>query len=185
MSFPKPRLPQLVGAAETLPAQLSVYPTINIDLPISYQQATIAAGAVAAVFNISDTIIASFPTRFVGFREFLILGARFELRLNNVANTAGYVLAYIDEKSAGVPTGTEATSRPRLDMICGPLFDRKPYRLDWMPRDYLDLQYTTVGTSQTPAYLKVFGSTATGLVAGTTGEVIISGSLAIQFRGLA
>ena len=187
LTFAKPRIPRLLGAAEVLGNSLSVYPTVNLDIAIKPQQFSIAAGAVTGAIGFDPaTIVNGYNTRFQAFREWVVLGANLEIRLNNVANTQGYILAYLDEKSSAAPTAAEATQRPRLDMTCGPLFERKPYRLQWTPRDLTDESYTPFGTSFSPCYLKVFASNAdTFTGATTTGQIIVTGSLALQFRGYA
>lgn len=187
LTFAKPRIPRLLGAAQVLPAGLSVYPVVNLDVPIQPISFSIVAGAVAGVQGIDPgTIVPSFSTKFAAFREWVLCGLRFEIRLNNVVNTQGVVVAYVDEKTSAAPTAAEALGHPRLDMQVAPLFERKPYIIDWIPRDLNDEAYTQVGTAFSPVYLKVFTNNANFVTgATTTGQVIVTGSLALQFRGYA
>jgi hypothetical protein len=149
------------------------------------QVASIAAGAVAAVFPLDLTLVNGFATRFASlFREYAIVGASIEIRLNNTAVTAGIIEAFIDEETNAAPTANDAANRPRLDMTVGPIFEPRAYRMKWKPRDILDLDYVATGTTFTPAWLKVFGSVAnTFTTATTTGQVIVTGTLAFCFRG--
>jgi hypothetical protein len=183
--FPQPRIPRILGADTSLGAGGSVYPTVMLDVPIAIQIATIAAGATATVIPLDTTAVNGWAGRFAAtFREYAIVGAALELRLNNVATTAGLVLAFLDEVSNAAPTATMALDRARLDMTCGPLFVPKAYRMKWVPRDLLDLDYTAIGTNFTPVWLKLFSSVAdTQTNVATTGQVLVTGTLALTFRG--
>jgi len=183
-SFPQPRLPRILGSDRDLPSTNSVYPHIRLDVPMHQKIVNIVAGACAGVVPLDLTSINNW-SRFQNlFREYAIVGARLEVRLNNVSTTAGIVTAFIDEQTSTPPTNQDALNRPRLDMLCGPLFVPRAYRLSWMPRDILDLDYTNVATTFTPAWLKVFTNVADlNTNAATTGQVIVTGTLALEFRG--
>jgi hypothetical protein len=184
-SFPQPRLPKLLGSATKLGAQSSVYPIIPLDLPMVQQTVLVATGAMAGVVPIDKTIIQAFATRFAStFREYAIVGARFEVRVNNAVAPAGVASCFIDEESASVPTATDALDRPRIDVLIAAQTVPGSYRLDWIPRDILDLDYTAIGTTFTPAYLKLYTNVADfGALAGTSAQVIVTGALAFVFRG--
>lgn len=183
--FPRPRLPLRLGADSSLPQALSVYPQVNLDVPIIQQNLAIVAGVCASSVALDTTVIQDWATRFAAvFREYAIVGARLELRMNNVAVTSGMAAAFLDEQSAAAPTPSNALNRPRLDMIVGPLFVPRAYRLDWTPRDILDLDYVAVGTNFTPVWLKVITDNGNfGTQNTTTGSIIVTGSLALSFRG--
>lgn len=187
MEFPQPRIPRLLGSDRDLPAQLSVYPRVKLDIPIAPQVATLTAGAVAASVSLDTTLVANWATRFASlFREYAIVGAALELRPNNIAVTAGLIAAFIDEETATAPTQSDMQDRPKLDMTCGPLFVPRAYRIQWSPRDILDLDFVSTGTNFTPAWLKVFSSVAATYTTNTTtGQVLITGTLALEFRGYA
>ena len=184
-SFPRPRLPFRLGADTSLSSRLSVYPRLSLDIPISQQTVAIAAGSLSAVIPMDVTTVRNWSSRFAAiFREYAIVGARLEVRCQNVSPAAGLVAAYIEEQSAVAPTANEAADRPRLDMVAGPLTVPRAYRINWKPQDLLDLDFIPVGTTFTPAWLKLFTNTADfGTTAGTTGQVIVTGSLAMEFRG--
>ena len=183
--FPQPRLPFRLGADERLPQGLSVYPRVKMDVPIVTRIASIAAGTVSAVFPLDTTAVQAFSTRFASlFREYAIVGARLELRVQNASPASGIIAAYLDEQSGAAGGGAEALARPRLDMVVGPLTVPKSYHLDWTPRDILDLDYVSTATNFTPVWLKIYGDpTSFGINASTTGSVLVTGSLAFEFRG--
>jgi hypothetical protein len=184
--FPRPRIPRLLGAAQNLGNAISVYPNgLELDVPILQQFLTIVAGALAGVIPIDTTIINAFGARFGAvFKEYAIVGAKLELRPNNMAVTSGMTGAYLDENSNAAPTAGTTANVPRLDLLNAPLFDVKPYLLTWTPRDLLDLDYVPVATNFTPVWLKLFTDQANfGSQATTTGQWVVTGSLAFQFRG--
>jgi hypothetical protein len=183
--FPQPRIPRLLGSASSLGQGGSVYPHVKLDVPITPQAAVLVAGAAAVAVPLDLTIINLFATRFGGlFREYAIVGANLEVRPNNTINGAGFANVYIDEATGAAPTANEALDRPRLDVLFTQQFTKGAYMLQWSPRDLLDLDYTATGTTFTPAWLKVFASVAGTLTtATTTGQILITGSLAFDFRG--
>lgn len=186
-SFPQPRLPRLLGSAKSLGVGNSVYPNIRLDVPISQQVKSIVAGALAGSISIDIvTVINQFSSRFASlFKEYAIVGASFELRMNNVVQGAGVVAVYLDETTPNVPTAALALQTQRVDVLVSPQFSAGgSYRIDWTPRDILDLDYVSTGTTFTPLYLKLYTDvTNFNTVAGTTGDVIVTGALAFEFRG--
>jgi len=183
--FPQPRIPRLLGSDRDLTNRNSVYPTVLLDVPITPQSGNIVAGAIASSVALDTTIIPAWATRFQTlFREYAICGASLEIRLNNVSTTSGLVLAWMEESSSAAPVFADGVDKPRVDMTCGPLFVPRAYHIKWSPRDILDLDYSAVSTNFTPAWLKVFCNVAnTFTAAGTTGQVLITGTLALTFRG--
>jgi hypothetical protein len=149
------------------------------------QNVAIVAGAAATAIGLDLTRVQDWTTRFATlFKEYAIVGARLEIRPQNIANTAGIIAAYLDEQSGAAPTAVEALHRPRLDMTAGPLFVPKAYHIDWTPLDLLDLDFVDVATTFSPVWLKIFTNVANfGTLATTTGEVLVTGTLALEFRG--
>lgn len=182
--FPQPRLPRLLGSDRSLSQANSVYPTVQLDVPLAPQVVSLVAGAVAASIPLDTTILSLFSKLGAAFREYAIVGARLELRMNNIATTAGLVIAFIDEDSSGAPSASDAKDRPKLDLLCAPTFVPGGYHISWTPRDLLDLDYVSTGTNFTPAWLKIFASVAdTFTTSSTTGQVLVTGALALTFRG--
>lgn len=185
LSFPQPRLPRLLGATSRLNASNTIYPAkIDLDVPFAAFNETVAAGSVAASGALDLTTVTNWSTRFASlFREYCIVGARVEVRLCVSTTAQGVVKIWIDEDSAAAPTANQANSRATLDVAIVANPDGRVYTMDWKPLDYLDLDWTDTGTTVTSAYLKAFGSTATGLAAGTTAIMTVTGTLAVCFRG--
>ncbi len=184
--FPQPRIPRLLGSDRNLGSRNSVYPNnVMLDVPIITTKSSIAAGVLAASIPLDLTKIQAFSSRFASlFQEYAIVGASLEVRMNNTINNAGVLAAFIDEDSSAAPGPTDALNRPRLDVLVAQQFQPGSYRLNWTPRDILDLDYVDCATTFTPAWLKLytdvgnFGTTAT-----TTGDVLVTGTLALCFRG--
>lgn len=182
--FPQPRIPRLLGAARNLGSDLSVYPMVKLDLPIGQTKFSVAAGALASYLSVNYSLIANWTNIASVFRSYAIVGFNFEVRVNNVVNPAGVVCLWIDEEAGSVGTSAEALRRPRLDVLLTQQTVPGSYLLKWTPRDILDLDYTASGTSFSPCYVKVYTDVANfGTTASTTGDVIITGSLAMEFRG--
>lgn len=183
--FPQPRIPRLIGSDTALSARDSVYPPrVKLDVPLSFVVQTIAAGALAAVIPIDTTAVTNWVEFAALFKEYAIVGARLELRPNAMATTSGYSAAYLDETSNAAPTASSTLQNARVDMLNAPVFRPGGYHITWTPRDILDLDYVATGTNFTPVYLKLFTDVANfGSNVATTGQWIITGSVAFEFRG--
>jgi len=186
LSFPKPRLPVMLGATRRLTATNTIYPAyVPLDAVFAPFNLSVAAGALANSQVLDTTTIVSFATRFGSlFREYCIVGARIEIRVNGTTVPQGLVRVWIDEDSAAAPTGPQAQSRGALDIPLTSSPGGMVYTIDWMPYDLLDLDWTDVGTNVTSAWLKSFaGAAYTGTAATTTATLSYSGSIALAFRG--
>lgn len=182
--FPMPRLPRAIGSDRFLSSKASVYPVVQLDIPLQPTVITLVAGAVAQSVAIDVSVLALFGKLGQAFREYAIVGARLEIRPNNLVAPAGVTIAFLDETSAAAPAASDAKDRPKLDMLNAALSVPGGYRLDWTPRDILDLDYVSTGTTFTPLWLKFFASVAdTFTLATTTGQYIVTGALALTFRG--
>jgi hypothetical protein len=179
-------LPFLIGAAGDLGAGKSVYPRVDLSIPIVPLFAGIVAGALSTVLSVqaTGTLIQNWASFSALFGEFCLVGFTFELRLNNVATPAGLVMVYLDEKSSAAPTIAAAAAAPHLDILVSNTESPSKHLISWKARDLLDLQWTSTGTTEQPVWLKLFAATAsTGTAAGTTGTVQITGALQLCFRG--
>lgn len=185
MSFPKPRIPQLLGAARALGDSQSVYPHVKLDMPISQINQPIAAGAVAVSVALNFSLINNWSTRVATlFREYAIVGAKLEVRINNVTTPAGILAVFMEEEVNTMPTAARTLNRPRLDVLIAQQTVPGAYTITWTPRDILDLDYVDVATSFNPVYLNMYTDVANlGTLAGTAAEVIVTGALALEFRG--
>ncbi len=186
LDFPIPRLPRWIGTPN-LSQSNSVYPRINLDVPIVISTQSVAAGAIAIASPIDTTNIPSFATRFgATFKEFAIVGARFELRVTSVTTPQGVVLAYIDENSNAAPTSTALNYAHAELPLTGTSVDSTGsiHKVDWIARAYDDLTWDPIGTTGNVGYLKLFASNAaTGTAAGTTATILVTGCLSLCFRG--
>lgn len=187
LSFPIPRLPSFLGNTKSLSAGNTVYPPmLRLDAPVDPVAFTITAGALAVTVAVTNTLIHAWSTRFASlFREYCVVGARLEIRqVNATTLPQGVLLAYIDEDSAANPTFAEAANRARLDiaLVSNPI--DKVHVANWMPLDYLDLDWTDGATATTPAFLKLYTDTANCGTASTTAlQIMVTGTLALCFRG--
>jgi hypothetical protein len=184
LDFPFPRLPSWIGTPN-LRAGLAIYPRVNLDMPITPNDLGVAAGSLAQVIAIDPTLVTNFAARFgATFKEYCVVGVRFELR-NSASTTlpSGFILSYIDEESNAAPTASSVNyPHAEVPLVASPS-DGVMHTVSWVPRDYKDLQWTAIGVTTTSAYMKLFGSTLTGLQATTAAVVSYSGAIAVAFRG--
>jgi len=132
-------------------------------------------------------MIKAWSTKFAAvFDEYCITGAHFEIRSNQVSGIGkGMLLVGLDEKDATTPTATSAAASAHIDVNVNNAYDPIRHMIDWVPTDYLDLQWSSVTSSSvTPVYIKVYGdNTTTFLNSDTAGDLYITGALSIDFRG--
>jgi hypothetical protein len=186
LSFPVPRIPIKIGSADKLSSANSIYPhKVNLDVPIAPFQANIVDGAIAFSQNVDITLVSSFSTRFATlFREYAIVGARFEIRLLNTAVPGGVLKVFLDEKSSGAPGAATAEQNPGLDILNINTESPSRYLIEWKPSDLLDLDWVLTATTYQPVYLKFYTDAGNFFTnAGSAAQVTITGSLALTFRG--
>lgn len=180
--------PNVTG--KTLTAQMSVGRVWGFDLPTLFTSYTVSSGTLASSVPIDQTNLNLFSTRFGNtFIEYRILGFRGRLRISGTSiNPAGVVKCWLDEKSSATPTAAQSQDRPCVDLLIsgsntGGL--DTTVEIKWVAKDLLDLDWTAVGTTATPVWLKLFANTTytgTGMTTGAT--VILDGVMRVQFRGL-
>lgn len=186
LDFPIPRLPRWIGTPN-LRANNAVYPRVNLDIPIIPFSADVTSGVAAIVKNMDTSLVRDWAGRFAAlFKEFAIVGARFELRANNSSNADGVVLAYIDENSATAPNSTSLDYAHAEIPICGASIDStgSMHVVEWVARSYEDLTWDPTSTAGLVAYLKLYADTAdTGTSSTTAAVITVTGSIAVSFRG--
>ncbi len=187
--LPIPRLPRAIGSNKDLKVGDSIYPSrVNLDVPITPFQVTLVAGAVASSTALDSALLPTFSRFSNLFREYAIVGARLELRLLNVPGAAqgGFIAAALDESSNAAPTAT-ILQAPHVEMMCsGYVTEVDAHLIDWKASDVTDLDWTITSTNLQPVWLKIFAATATTLTAaGNTASVLVTGALALSFRGYA
>jgi len=185
MGIPIPSLPFLIGSATSLSKTGDQYPVVTMDIPIIPQFAGIVAGGLTTVMAIDATaLLENWAALSALFAEFCVLGARLELRMNNVGTPSGLVIAYIDERSNAAPTIATAASLPHLELVVSQTESPSRHLISWMPNSTFELEFTQTSVAAINSWLKLFAAVAsTGTAAGTTGQVSITGALRVRFCG--
>jgi hypothetical protein len=141
---------------------------------------------VANVLTISPIIVNQWASFAALFKEYCIVGVRFELRTVNVpgASQGGYVAFALDENSGAAPTAG-LLSAPHIEMLqTSYSTDDSAKIVSWMPSDLTDLDWGPTVSPAAVAYLKGFASNAATLTQVTnTGSTLVTGSVAFAFRG--
>ncbi len=146
---------------------------------------TVTTGVISSVYTISASNITGFATRFGStFDEYRILKCHF--RITAIAAASGLSKFWFDEKSNAAPTVNESmerTSKPLMNTNA----NAKSQNLSmiWVPRDLLDLEYIAIGTTTTPAYLKVYTDAANwGAPIVVANIWILEPIYTVEFRGI-
>lgn len=188
LNFPVPKLPRLLGAGPELTAQNTSYPRVDLDLPTTINVSVVTAGALAQVIAIDPaTLIPQWAARAQLFREYCIVGARFEMSLITASNPAGLVLCFIDETLATAPNaGSVYTPHMEIPIVAYP-DGNETYRLDYKPSgSYTDLNWVPVTSTSAKQWLKLYASNAATLTGATTAaSIVVRGTLRVAFRGYA
>jgi len=189
LNTPRPRLPMqiegkrlghLLAAGQSVTVQ-----RIRMTLPLVVDSASVAAGAVAKVYTVSTSTIQKWSAWQSIFQEYAIVGARFRVTVTNATTPSGFYAAFLDELSVSAPVAADL-SKPRLNLSSDPTESPSDYVLEWKADDYNDLKWTgTSAAAFAVVYLKIFATNAATLTAaGTAGQVLINGEVAVDFRGL-
>jgi len=189
MSFPIPRLPSWLGAADRLKANAAVYPRVDLDFPIILQNVAVVAGAMATVIAVDpNVLVPNWSSRVQNlFREYCVVGLRIENSLTIVANPAGCIISFIDETLATAPgTGSIFVPHIEIPLVASPS-DDKTQLVNYKPSgSYTDLQWTPVSSPVVRQWVKYYASTPqTGTGATTAATVLVRGTIALAFRGYA
>lgn len=186
--FPMPRLPSWLGAANRLAANAAVYPRVDLDFPVTIANVTVVAGACATVIAIDPSVqISAWSSRIQNlFREFCVVGFRYELSLTSSTNPAGCVLAFVDETLATAPNaGSLYVPHMEVPIVASPngmnvqLVSYKP------SGSYTDLDWVPVATPTAKQWLKFYAAAITGTAGSTTATILLRGTIAMAFRGYA
>lgn len=194
MHLPVGRLPRHSLVYDNLSAKVSVYPRIDLDVPISAGVVSVVSGNLSSVVTLgTPSNVGGWSTRFQTlFDEYCIVGFRIGIRQLNAPATAsanaGYVQAALDEKSSNAPTQAGMNAVPRVEIpILSTLTAESPIHwIQWKATDYTDLDWTPTTSTTTPIFLKLYSNTASTGTSTTTGASFeVFGSYAIAFRGYA
>jgi hypothetical protein len=138
------------------------------------------------VLAISTALLQDFASRLgATFDEYCITGASFEIRFVQTAGSPqGLTYIYLDEKDATTPTAANAQNSPRIDVLVANEALPIRHRIDWMPADFADLDWTSTSSLTTPCFIKMFASTVSTFTANNTdGYIYVTGALNIDVRG--
>jgi hypothetical protein len=186
MTFPIPKLPFRIAAGNHLNPGLAVYPRVSFSVMCSPQLLAVAAGAIASVITVSNALVPSWSSRFQSlFREYAIVGARFEFRLITTAIPQGEAVAFLDEKVNTAPTAADAQTRPHIEIpLVGNPNTNNVETLLWKPLDYTDLEWNGTNVANTPVFCKVYADNANFGTANTTvAQILVNIVLQCEFRG--
>lgn len=186
LAFPIPRLPSWLGAADRLSANASVYPRVDLDMPIVVGSQVVTAGALAGVISVDvNALIPNWSSRFSNtFREYCVVGIRLELTLITTSSPAGLVLVFVDETLGTAPNaGSAFTPHLEVPIVNNP--DGKTQLLSYKPSgSYTDLGWTPTVSPVTRQWIKFYASNATTLTgAATAASIVTRGTIALAFRG--
>lgn len=183
-------LPRIIAGSSHLAPKQSIAPiSVQLDIPITPQYVTLAAGAVNTNNGMTPQgLIPAWNTRLKTlFAECRLLGVKLIVRQNGVpvSTATGITAFYFDEKNTNVPTSATTLDHPRLELSNAPITNDKTFTIGWVANDLLDEDWTDCGTNITPVYLKTYSDQAAfGSSATTVTSFIITGSFRMQFRGL-
>jgi len=152
-------------------------------VPANYAMST---GSLNAVYSLTPSgSIESWSSWAALFQEYCIVGARMFANAVTTGNYGGFIALYEDEKSSA-STGASDLDKPYLRMILDASPSPDDYMLEWKTADYLDLQWTSTGTSTTPINFKGYASNASTFSSASNSNTILflGGEVAIDFRGL-
>ncbi len=153
-------------------------------VPATSLKLTSTTGTVASATVVDPTtIVTSWATRFGAlYEEYRIVGVRAQTNFFSSTNS-GIIAAYWDEKTPfTTPTATIVQQRSTYKTSLSAT-DR-PLRMNWVPKDLLDLEYTPILTGVSPVAICFYTDTAVfGSPNTSVGLAEVSLYLTIQFRG--
>lgn len=156
-------------------------------MPITIQNVGVSAGAMASVIALDPSVIVpAWNSRVANlFREYCVVGARFEFSLTNTASPQGCAIAFIDETLSTAPNAGSVYT-PHLEIPLPAYPDANILQvLAYKPSgSYTDLVWTPTTAAVPKQWLKFYASTAaTATASGTAATIMVRGTLALAFRG--
>lgn len=151
--------------------------------PVVYST-TVATGVISAALAVDPvTLSYGWATRFGAlYEEFRIVKCKAVINFFSSTNP-GQINFWWDEVANTAPTVAAAAERTVLRLAAGS--NQSRHVISWTPSDLKDLQYSPVGTSVNPVYLKIYTDNANyGATAVATQYMTIQLLATIQFRGL-
>ncbi len=164
-------------------------PIHTIDLVSTTTSSSVVTGNLASVIQIGNptAMITNFSTRWsTCFREYRVVGVRWETRLNTTGASPGSIWVWMDEKDSNAPSSSDAATAARAELSLQSNTGTNAYlaRGKWKANDLVDFNFTATSTGVNPLYLKLFAGSITGTAGASTGTVLTSCTIRIQFRGV-
>jgi len=187
--FPMPRLPSWLGAANRLASNAAVYPRVDLDFPTVMTNVVVATGSVATVVALDPSVqIPAWSSRIQNlFREFCVVGARYELSLTSSTAPAGCVIVFVDETLSTAPNaGSLYVPHMEVPVVATPN-GYNVQLISYTPSgSYTDLDWIPVSAPTPKQWLKFYANSGTtGTGASTTATILVRGTIAMAFRGYA
>jgi hypothetical protein len=146
---------------------------------------TVTTGVLQGNMSIDAALVQGFATRFGStFDEYRIKSAKVMIR--PVSASSGVTVFWFDEKSSATPTANEAQERMGL-RICNSNANSKSVRvMSWKAHDFLDLNYTAIGTTTVaPVYFKAYSDATTwGNPIVATSLFVLEPEIVFEFKGI-
>jgi len=145
---------------------------------------TVTTGLIASTQAVQKTSISSFATRFATtYDEYRFVGCNYKCRA--VGANPGIGVVWFDEKSNANPTLAESQERIGRRFPFNSGNGKSDFVMRWRANDLVDLQWSAIATTQTPAYFKVYTDNANyGASITATPYLLIEPEYIVEFRGL-
>jgi len=185
--FPRPSLPRLLGT-NNLKATSAVYPNmVYFDIPIVAQTVSVSSGAVSAYIAVTGpSFIANWSSFQDVFGQYVIVGAKFEVRVTVCSSGQGTVFVGMSDEATGSAVGSNLVFLPHIEIPIPPTLVNVPevQRIDWICREPNDLQFYNMSSSQASTSLQFYAATATtGTGASTSATLFVTGTVRVCVRG--
>ncbi len=166
----------------------AIGPIHTIDLVSTTTSSSVVSGNLASVIQIGNptAMITNFSTRWsTCFREYRVVGVRWESRLNTTGAFPGAIWIWMDEKDSNAPSSSDAATASRSELSLQANTGTYAYlaRGKWKAWDVTDFGFTATSTGVNPLYLKLFAGSISGTSGSSAGTVLTSCTIRIQFRG--
>jgi len=179
-----------VSYANGIPRQLSnIEKVYQLIIPAPLLSVSLSAGNIASSSTLDPvTRLDGFATRWAAvFRQYCVTKIIVALSFSNLYSApAGTVWAQIQENNT-TPNGSavaEERAVLTLDAAQDPL--KNSATIVWVPKSSEDLQWTDTGTTNSVAYLKIYGNTTNTLTTGADSTTRVTAQMFyhIAFRYL-
>jgi hypothetical protein len=145
---------------------------------------TVGTGVIAV--NIAAGAVVTNTTQWAArfgstYEEYRTVKVCATFRFFSVLNP-GLVCVWFEEKSAAAPTAASALEKAVMRLSASS--SAKPMTIHWTARDYIDLDYSSTGTLESPVNLKIYTDTTNfGSNPVVTSYLQVEVKALVQFRG--